>query len=161
MNIQYNIIANKDIQNSNRETFNKLLEIQGKVQGNLSEKADRCKIICIASINDEPIAIGGIKPKTNSDFNKEKADLPNLSKEFEWELGYLFTIEKYCGKGIASNIVRLLIGEFGKNNLMASTEISSNPGMVKILERNGFRHYGKPWSSNIHGNYLGLFLKFR
>tara|TARA_R110002050_G_scaffold167946_2_gene299014 strand:- start:7219 stop:7395 length:177 start_codon:yes stop_codon:yes gene_type:complete len=57
-------------------------------------------------------------------------------------------------------MVRLLINEYGNENLMASTEINTNPAMVKILEKNGFRHYGKPWKSNIHNSYLGLFLKF-
>jgi hypothetical protein len=36
-----------------------------------------------------------------------------------------------------------------------------NPGMVRILERNGFRAFGKPWKSGIHGNMLGLFLRKR
>lgn len=43
---------------------------------------------------------------------------------------------------------------------MASTEIAANPGMVKILEKHGFRQFGKPWKSSLHKNYLGLFLKF-
>ena len=30
-----------------------------------------------------------------------------------------------------------------------------------FLEKNGFRHYGNPWKSNIHENYLGLFLKYK
>ncbi len=44
---------------------------------------------------------------------------------------------------------------------MASTEISVNPGMVKILESNGFKLFGKPWKSSIHEHFLGLFLKFK
>jgi len=44
---------------------------------------------------------------------------------------------------------------------MASTEISANPRMVGILEKNGFRHYGKPWKSSLHDNFLGLFLKYK
>ncbi len=30
--------------------------------------------------------------------------------------------------------------------------------MVKILEKNGFRLFGKPWKRNIHDHFLGLFL---
>ncbi|HGY2645760.1 TPA: hypothetical protein ACNVDP_003410 [Klebsiella aerogenes] len=30
---------------------------------------------------------------------------------------------------------------------MASTEITENPRMVHILERNGFKLYGKPWKT--------------
>jgi len=34
------------------------------------------------------------------------------------------------GKGIASQITKLLISDFGNGNLMASTELSANPSMV-------------------------------
>lgn len=159
MTLQYEITQKKDLQDSHRSTFADLLKLQGKVKGNLLEKADRCKFICIVRFNDNPIAIGGVKPK--DDFESDKADLTNLENSFEWELGYIYTYKEHSGKGIASNLVKILLEEFGNSNLMASTEITANPGMVKILEKNGFRHYGKPWKSGIHDNYLGLFLKFK
>ncbi len=161
MNIKYQIIYRANLTNIEREIFADLLRLQDKVRGDLSEKADRCKFICITSIDDESVAIGGIKKKTVSDFSVEKANLSEIANQFEWELGYLFTKPNYTKMGIASNIVRLLIKEFGDDNLMTSTEISKNPTMVKMLESNGFRHYGKPWKSDIHENYLGLFLKYK
>jgi RimJ/RimL family protein N-acetyltransferase len=66
-----------------------------------------------------------------------------LAEQFEWESGYLFTVNGHNGKGLASTIVRMLLDAYGNDNLMASTEIFENPGMVKILERNGFRSYGR------------------
>ena len=85
--------------------------------------------------------------------------MPELIGEFEWELGYLYTDKDYGGRGIASAITKSLINSYGDGNLMASTEITANPGMVKILESNGFRKFGKSWKSNIHANFIGLFLK--
>ena len=76
-------------------------------------------------------------------------------------MGYIYTNPHFTGKGIASTMVNLLIVEYGDENLIASTEISANPIMVKILSKNGFRHYGNPWKSAIHTNYLGLFLKYK
>lgn len=160
MKTQYNIISNEQVENTHREIFRKLLAIQGKVTGDLSGKADRCRYLCIVSVNDNPVSIGAIKPATNSAFSVEKANLPTLQKDFDWELGYLFTLKEHRGKGIASNVVRLLIETYGNSNLMASTEISSNPSMVRILESNGFRQYGLPWKSSIHEHYIALFLKF-
>jgi GNAT superfamily N-acetyltransferase len=104
--------------------------------------------------------MGAIKKPTRSDFNPEKAGLMSLSDEFKWELGYLYTQPAHEGKGIGSNVVKFLLQIFGHGRLMASTEIAANPAMVKILERNGFRCYGKPWRSGIHDHFLGLFLKF-
>lgn len=161
MNIEYKIVLKKDLTDSHRNTFAELLKEQGKVKYDLNLKADRCKIICLVSVNSKVIAIGGIKNKTASAFSKEKANLPEVSKYFAWELGYLYTNPDFEGRGIASTIVKHLIAEYGNENLMASTEISANPGMVRILEKNGFRHYGTPWGSEIHSNYLGLFLKYK
>jgi hypothetical protein len=160
MTLKYEIINRNNLQEVHRSVFAELLKRQGKVKGNFIEKADRCKFICIVSIDEKPIAIGGIKPNTSEDFQKDKADLMDIESSFEWELGYMYTDHEHLGKGIASNVVRILLEKFGKRNIMASTEITANPGMVKILEKYGFRHYGKPWKSGIHENYLGLFLRF-
>jgi len=159
MKIKYDIIYKAEITNVVRSAFAEALKMQDKVKGDLATKADRCKILCIAKIDDSVVGIGAIKEKTTSDFSNEKAAMPELQGDFEWELGYLFTSSEYSGKGIARNITRLLIEAYGGGNLMASTEISANPGMVKILETSGFRLFGKPWKSGIHNNYLGLFLK--
>jgi len=160
MKIEYEIIQRNDLNNTLRGVFADMLGKQGKVQGDLSTKADRCKLICIAKVDDKVIAIGGIKQKTASDFENDKACVPTLASEFEWELGYLYTDGGYNGRGIASCVTRHLIDSYGKGNLMATTEITANPAMVTILERQKFQLFGKPWRSNIHGNYLGLFLRF-
>ncbi len=160
MNLEFKLIYKDNLKDSDRKTFAELLKKQGKAKGNLNLKADRCKFICIATKNGVPVSIGGIKEKSKSDFNLEKADLPELETEFEWELGYLFTDNSYSKQGIGSFAVKILVNEYGNKNLMASTEISNNPAMVRILKKNEFKHYGKPWRSGIHSNYLGLFLKF-
>ena len=160
MKIEYQILHSKDFNSDHRKLVAKMLAEQGKVKGNLENKIDRCKLICIVDVDDKAVAMGAIKKQTRSDFDSEKAGLPNLSDEFKWELGYLYTRPDYKGKGIGSNVVKLLLENYGNGRLMASTEIAANPAMVKILERNGFRPYGKPWKSRIHDNFLGLFLKF-
>jgi hypothetical protein len=158
--ITYEIIQRAKIDDSVRAAFAEMLRKQGKLKGSLEKKADRCKLICIVRVNDTVIAVGGIKQKTASDFKNEKAGVPDLSSAFEWELGYLHTDCDYSGRGIGSNVTRLLVEAYGNGNLMASTEITANPAMVRILEKQGFRLFGKPWKSGIHGNYLGLFLRF-
>jgi len=116
--------------------------------------------LCVARIDGEPVAIGAIKTKTASDFSEGKSGLgEHLAAAFDWELGYLYTERKFEGQGIATNIVRCLLRAYGRGNLMASTEISVNPTMVKILEKQGFRMFGKPWQSRRHDGYLGLFLR--
>jgi len=159
--IEYEIIQSKDVDESVSKIFDEMLRKQGKVGINPKNKANRCMLLCIVRSDGDVAAIAAIKKKTKSDFSDEKAGLPDLAGKFEWELGYFYTAEKYSGQGIASNAARLLLDSYGSGNLMASTEVSANPGMVKILERLGFRLFGKPWKSSNHENYLGLFLRFK
>ncbi len=161
MKIEYEIVKKEDLDDDHRKILSEMLSKQGEVQGDTLSKADRCKLICIAKMNSKVVSIGAIKIKTISDFSRKKSGLTELAKEFEWELGYLFTDSDFIGKGIASTIVRILLECYGEENLMASTEISKNPAMVKILKRNGFILHGKPWKSSIHKNYLGLYLRFK
>lgn len=116
-------------------------------------------MICIVTNEKESVAIGGIKQKSESAFSKEKADILEFRNSIDWELGYLFTNAKFTRRGISSKIVKLLLDNTGDINLMATTEIESNPAMVRILTKNGFQQYGKIWQSAIHQNSLGLFLK--
>ena len=160
MKIEYHIITRAEIDGALRSTFAEMLGRQKKVKGDLTKKADRCKLLCVANVDGMAVAIGAIKVKTESDFDGKKAGVPQLSGEFDWELGYLYTEREYNGRGTGSNVARLLIEAYGKGNLMASTEISANPAMVRILEKHGFRLFGKPWKSGIHSNCLGLFLRF-
>lgn len=159
INLKYKVIKKENLTNHDKNIFAKLLSKQGKVEGNLSKKANRCKVICIAYIDDTPVAIGGIKKKTKSDFSEQKSGLMELEKKFDWELGYIFTDKSYTRKGISSKIVSLLLDQTKNDNLMATTEIETNPAMVKILSKNGFLQKGKTWKSTIHKNELGLFLR--
>ena len=161
MKTEFEVVDSSQLEKGHRSLFSEMLKEQGKVEGDLSKKADRCKYICLAKVDGAVAAVGAIKKKTASDFTDAKAGVPELSNDFQWELGYLFTDAKYQGRHLASSITETLIRNFGDGNLMASTEIKANPRMVKILERNGFRLYGKPWKSAIHENYLGLFLKYK
>ena len=160
MQICYEIVYRKSLTDGHRSLFADMLKEQGKVQGDLSAKADRCKLICLAKLNGKTVGIGAIKKKTESDFDENKSGLVHLKDDFEWELGYVFTQKAVAGRGIASNVVKLLLQELAPENLMASTEISANPSMVRILEKNGFIRLGNPWKSQIHDNFLALFLRF-
>ncbi len=160
MKITYEIIRRENLTNEHRKELGKALEKQNKVIGDKYQKADRCKLICFAKIGNKVVGTGGIKIKMELTFSEQKANLPELNEQFEWELGYLYTSERYRRKGIISQIVSHLIEKHGEGNLMATTEVKENPAMVKTLEKNGFLRNGSTWKSKIHGNDLGLYLKY-
>lgn len=128
MKVHIDVFGRDDIVDEHRYIFAEMLKKQGKVRGDLTQKTDRCCFISIAKINDKTIAIGAIKQKTASDFHPNKANLENLSSQFSWELGYIYTDPEYRGKGLAKKIVTSLLSAYGDDNLMASTELE------KILE---------------------------
>jgi len=161
MNLEFHLHNKEDFNDDDRKILASMLKIQNKVKGDLRKKIDRCLYFCYVTDADKPIAIGAIKKKTDSDFNDNKSGLIELFHDFDWELGYIYISKDYEGQKLASRVVSRLLSEYGQENLMASTEISANPAMVKILENNGFRLFGKPWKSQIHKHYLGLFLKFK
>ena len=156
--ITYKIAPPSNFSDSEKQVFLDLLILQNKVINPTRLKIDRCSILGVCIINNEIVSIAAIKPKTNSDFGIEKANLENMRTEFKLELGYCFTRLAHIGNGYSSSLVKLLIAEV-KANLMASTELS-NDTMSGILMKNGFKQFGKQWKSKIHGGNLGLFLKF-
>ncbi len=54
----YQVIQKQEFDETHRTLLAEMLEKQGKVQGNLLKKIEKCKTICIASRNDKPVAIG-------------------------------------------------------------------------------------------------------
>jgi hypothetical protein len=158
--IAYKIDEPKEFSEVERQAFLELLMLQGKVQNPTIARVDRCTLLCVCKVDNAIVSIGAIKPKTNSDFNSDKADLDEMRDEFAIELGYCFTLPDFTKRGMSSSIVRMLLGKVGDKNLMASTELSFDNPMVRILEKVGFKQYGKPWKSGIHGGPLGLYLRF-
>lgn len=144
-----------------REQLLKLLTAQGKVVEPTIGKLVRCESICTCEYQEKMIAMGAIKPKTNSDFSALKSGEVARSEHFKWELGYMYTDEAERGKGHSQRIIECLLDRFGNHNLMATTEtVATNP-MRHILEKNGFVRCGKTWKSKIHEGELGLFLRYK
>lgn len=159
--ITYKIDNPKNFTEDEKNIFLDLLKMQNKVIKPTKEKINRCKFICVCKVDGEIISIGAIKPKTDSDFDSNKADLDKFRNDFSLELGYCYTLTDHLGKGYSSAIVKLLLDKCTDINVMASTELRADNSMTRILERNSFNQYGKPWKSSIHNGALGLFLKFK
>lgn len=158
--IIYKIDSPKNFTEDERKTFLSLLIKQEKVSKPTMARINACKLLCVCKVDSEIISIGAIKPRTDSDFNSNKADLDKFRNDFSVELGYCFTLPDHTGKGYSSSLVKLLLDKYKDINLMASTELRADNSMTRILEKNHFKHFGKPWKSTIHQGTLGLFLKF-
>lgn len=159
--IIYKIGTPNEFTEKEKEVFVELLKKQKKVVSPSIEKINRCKTLCACFCSDEIVSIGAIKPKTISDFNSEKANLETMRNNFDWELGYCFTLSEYRGKGHSSAIVTELLKKEDTIDLIASTELDAKNPMVGILEKFGFSKKGRTWRSQIHGGELGLFVRIK
>lgn len=159
--LSFEIVTTKEITKPDAEAFIKLLLEQGKVQPPTIQRIQSCEKIVFCKWGEKRVGIGAIKPKTSSDFDSSKANLQTLKSDITWELGYIYVQPEYRGLGLSSTIVRLLLRDLDKENLIASTELYSGNPMAKVLIKNGFHLMGKPWKSSRHDGYLGLFIKFK
>ncbi|MEO3402391.1 hypothetical protein AAFN85_00710 [Mucilaginibacter sp. CAU 1740] len=157
--IDYKIDRPEMFSNAEKQLFLKLLIKQNKVRNPTLEKIARCKILGIASFQEDVIAIGAIKPKTKSDFQIAKANIPTLSEKFAWEVGYFYTVPKFEGNRISSGIFDRLLEVYGDGNLMASTEIRRGNRMFQMLLNRQFKQAGSIWNSELSENKLQLFLR--
>jgi len=158
--IVYQVGVPKDFSNEDLNLFVELLKLQGKVSTPTLIKVNRCKYLGLCINKGEIVSIGAIKPKTNSNFNGEKANLDELRNKFDLELGYCFTLPLHTGNGYSSQLVNLLLEKVSNENVMSSTELRQDNGMLRILQKNGFKLTGQSWKSGVHGGELGLYLKY-
>ena len=70
------IIYSNDIQDKHRSILENFFETAGS-EGDLLTIMRTVARLSV-TLDEEPIAIGGIKPKTTEDFHKDKADLMNM-----------------------------------------------------------------------------------
>jgi RimJ/RimL family protein N-acetyltransferase len=159
--ITFEIFETESITDTLAQQYVALLKEQGKVKAPNESRIKRCKIIAVATVESRIIGVGAIKKKTESDFDNNKANVPKLAEQFDWELGYCYTNKEFEGRGVSSFIVKNLLNTIGNINLMASTELFHRNSMIRILEKNGFRQIGTPWKSSIHDGLLGLFIRVK
>ncbi|MES2808054.1 MAG: hypothetical protein V4619_05495 [Bacteroidota bacterium] len=155
----YKVGKPSDFTDDEISTFLELLEKQNKVNDPSEQKIKRCKLIAIGYSWEKPVAIGAIKPKTASDFTAAKANLPDLAKDYDWEVGYFYTEPAFEGRRFSSALLSQLLTKYGDGNLMATTEIREGNRMVDSLEHRRFRQVGATWKSAISNNDLRLFLR--
>jgi hypothetical protein len=154
-------LSSENITNDVATSFIELLKKQDKVKLPSIEKIKACRELVLCYADHELIAIAALKSKTKSAFDPGKSDLAALETKFTWELGYIYVEEPFRGLGISLTMSRLLILEKVDENFLASTELHSSNAMIKVLEKMGFKQYGKPWTSSKHEGTLGLFFKFK
>jgi|SRR5690606_25070288 len=109
--------------------------------------------------NDNLIGIGAVKQVYKRPF--DKSGIPELKDKYNFELGYIFLIDKeeYRGKGIGKSLYNKLLKQVENKNIFATTEENDENPMKFILKKIGFSKSGENYTGEETGKQIGLYLR--
>ena len=121
--------------------------------------------ICLVFHYVENKELGGIAAlKAPNDSYKNRvfgrAESPEKPSDFIFELGWVFVVEKYRGRGLSRSLAEeALIPAEGKS-VFASTRVDNCP-MCRTNTRLGFKRSGNPYRTTRKGRsyFLSLFVR--
>lgn len=159
VNIDFKIAAPDNFEDSQLEDFLELLLKQGQVSNPNIEKLRRCPFLGMVYENDNLIGIGAIKQVYKRPF--DKSGIPELKDKYNFELGYIFLIDKeeYRGKGIGKSLCNKLLKQVENKNIFATTEENDENPMKFILKKIGFSKSGENYTGEETGKQIGLYLR--
>ncbi|HEK20310.1 MAG TPA: GNAT family N-acetyltransferase [Bacteroidetes bacterium] len=118
----------------------------------LTERLKAIKKLAFFENNGHVIAIAAVKKPLANYRNGvfAKAQLPGDAQDFDYELGYLYTLPRARGKKLSSKLTAALLREFDGEKIYATTRMS-NIGVHFLLEKMSFECKGNPYL-NASGN---------
>ena len=142
------------------EKFRSLLEKGGQVEMaffNSSLKLKKKPIFAMKYDKNEVVAIGALK-RERSEYAKKRFKVAKSqlnSQEYDTELGWIVTEEKYRRRGFCDFVVKNLLDYFKEQRVgrkLFATVREDNDRMRHILAKNGFKQEGESFDSE-RGHY--------
>jgi|GEM_PF-3751382 len=138
------------------------LVIEGKQVStkNLSEKISRAKDLAFCYIDGKLASICALKTpdKTYREKLFKNADIPELAKNYEYELGYSVTGSKYRRNGLNSFLTEKILEKNPKLGIYATVR-EHNTAEQKLLKKLGFERVGNPFLSYSKKHKILLFIR--
>ncbi|MGD0451183.1 MAG: GNAT family N-acetyltransferase [Candidatus Bathyarchaeia archaeon] len=147
------------------EAFFQLLKIGSEVEmRSAHEGIMRAKFLAFHYEKESLAGIAALKKPTEN-YKRGiflKAKTTEQEDNFDLELGYVVTLERYRGFGICSTLVRQLI-ERSQDSMYATTR-TTNMAMQTVLQQNGFSKAGVPYKGKLQrvkkaDYFLQLFIR--
>lgn len=146
------------------KAFKQLILLGNEVEGTGLDR--RIKAAgCLAfqyTDNNKLIGICALKQPTAAYRNKvfKRAESPNSAGDFPIELGWLFILKDYRGKGLSRPLAEETLKCADKNNVFATTRVDNCP-MCRTNSRLGFKRCGNPYRTTRDGHsyFLSLFVR--
>jgi len=112
--------------------------------------------------NQDLAGIAALKVPNDSYKNKifTRAECPEKAKDFPFELGWVFVVEKYRGQGLSRALAEEALRFSEGKNVFATTRVDNCP-MCRTNTRLGFKRSGNPYRTMRKGRsyFLSLFLR--
>lgn len=139
------------------DAFQKLVEAGGEVTPHgLRQRIEQAAALVL--INDaECVAVGAIKKPSQGykDAVFLKAGASERSKEFEYELGWLFVKPAARGSGLGHRLMQAVVAYLNGSNCYATTR-ENNESMHHLFSQYNFSKLGSAYPSN-NGYSLAIY----
>lgn len=132
----------------------------GEVESNgLRARVENAYKLIFIYLEEDCIAVGALKRPNNAYKARvfEKAGVPGYEDKHSFEIGYLYTIEAFRGKGLAGKIMSS-IDLISSGDLCFATTREDNAAMHYLFNKFGYNRLGNFYKSNRGGHLLGLFV---
>lgn len=112
--------------------------------------------------NQELAGIGALKVPRDSYKDKvfKRAKSSEDAADFPYELGWLFVVEKFRGRGLSRQLAETALKLAGGKGVYATTRVDNCP-MCRTNTRLEFKRSGEPYRTTRHGrsDWLSLFVR--
>lgn len=124
----------------------------------LEARVKRAKALVFLRVDGELVGVAALKEplRTYRDGVFRKALVPDSSKGFRFELGWVFVPPAHRRKGYSRVLSAAAINQCERTPTFATTRLDNVP-MQRVLEQIGFRRVGDSWQSD-RGNKPWLVL---
>jgi ribosomal protein S18 acetylase RimI-like enzyme len=158
---QTKVVSPHDATILEQDRFAELVNEGDEVAGDVQDRIHRARSLILISDGNNIQAVAALKNPYPNYARRvfRSAGRQGMETRYAIELGWIFVATTHRRMGLAGMLVEKALEVAGQEPMFATTR-SSNPAMLRILERNGFVTLGTSFPSSQHeGEELNLLVR--
>jgi GNAT superfamily N-acetyltransferase len=126
----------------------------------LEGRIQKAKALVFGTCDDLLVGVAAVKCQERNYRHGifQKAGISDLAGRYVYELGWIFVVPEFRGKGFSVALVEKSLASFGAENVYSTSKTSNTP-MHRTLLKFGFSAEGNPWRSKRGPYDLAMYLR--